>query len=89
MLGAMCIRSYHHCVRDPQSANKHNMTEEIPVEQDTESNLVLSDIAIKHLGIVTLETSNSDRQDFHDLAVWSIKAALAAAYEAGLKAQKA
>jgi hypothetical protein len=48
---------------------------------------LLSDIAKKFLGVATLDTRNSDTQDFYDLAVWSIKAALAAAYEAGLKAK--
>lgn len=40
-------------------------------------------IAREHLGIETLATRNSDRLDFHDLSVGSIKAALAAAFEAG------
>ena len=43
----------------------------------------LADIAAKHLHLETLETRNSDSLDFHDMAVWSIKAALEAAYEAG------
>ena len=43
----------------------------------------LADIAARHLHLETLETRNSDSLDFHDMAVWSIKAALEAAYEAG------
>ena len=43
----------------------------------------LADIAAKHLHLETLETRNSDSLDFHDVAVWSIKQALEAAYEAG------
>lgn len=43
----------------------------------------LSRIAREHLGIETLETRKSDRLDFHDLAVWSIREALRAAYQAG------
>ena len=43
----------------------------------------LAEIAAKHLFLETLETRNSDSVDFHDMAVWSIKAALEAAYEAG------
>lgn len=35
-----------------------------------------------------LDTRNSDRLDFHDLAVWNIKAALQAAFEAGQQAGK-
>ncbi len=48
----------------------------------------LQQIAQKHLGIETLQTQKSDRLDFHDLAVWSIEAALKAAFEAGQKAAK-
>ena len=40
----------------------------------------------KRCGFDTLETRRSDSLDFHDVAVWSIKEALEAAYEAGLKA---
>lgn len=42
-----------------------------------------TDLARKHLGIPTLETRNSDELDFHDVAVWAIKAALLEAYRAG------
>ena len=40
-------------------------------------------IAHDLLGIETLETRKSDSLDFHDLAVWSIREALEAAFEAG------
>lgn len=43
----------------------------------------LLEIARQKLFVKTLETRNSDDVDFHDLAVWSLKAALEAAYEAG------
>jgi hypothetical protein len=43
----------------------------------------IAEIAARHLHLETLETRNSDSLDFHDMAVWSIKAALEAAYEAG------
>ena len=43
----------------------------------------LADIASRHLHLETLDTRNSDSLDFHNMAVWSIKAALEAAYEAG------
>ena len=43
----------------------------------------IAEIASKHLHLETLETRNRDSLDFHDMAVWSIKAALEAAYEAG------
>lgn len=44
---------------------------------------ILLDIARRWLFLETLETRNSDRLDFRDQAVWSIKAALQEAYEAG------
>jgi hypothetical protein len=45
-------------------------------------------IAQCHLNIETLETRKSDGLDFHDVAVWGIKDALDAAFEAGRKAGK-
>ena len=48
----------------------------------------MQQIALDHLFIETLETRNSDRLDFHDVAVWNIKAALQAAFEAGQQAGK-
>ncbi|MDP3652405.1 MAG: hypothetical protein Q8R67_12055 [Rhodoferax sp.] len=53
----------------------------------TEAN-ILEQIARKHLGLETLEERNSDQLDFHDLAVWSIEAALQEAFEAGKQAVK-
>ena len=47
-------------------------------------NQLLEQIAQQHLFIDTLETQSSDRLDFHDVSVWGVKAALQAAYEAGL-----
>ena len=44
---------------------------------------LLEQIASQYLRINTLKTQHSDRLDFHDLAVWSIKSALEAAYAAG------
>lgn len=40
-------------------------------------------IAILHLDIKSLETRKRDALDFYDLAVWSIRSALNAAYAAG------
>jgi hypothetical protein len=42
-------------------------------------------IAQKHLRIDTLETRHSDRLDFHDVAVWSVRDALEAAFKAGVE----
>jgi hypothetical protein len=49
---------------------------------------LLAAIAKETLHIDTLETRRSDSLDFHDVAVWSVKAALEAAYRAGLAAAK-
>ena len=46
----------------------------------------MQQIALDHLFIETLETSHSDRMDFHEVSVWSVKSALMAAYEAGRQA---
>jgi len=43
-------------------------------------------IAREAMGIRTLATQSSDAEDFHDVAVWTVKAALERAYEAGRKA---
>jgi hypothetical protein len=48
---------------------------------------VLAEIAATILGIETLETRNSDSKDFHEVSVWSLHDALAAAYEAGRNAK--
>ena len=37
--------------------------------------------------VETLETRNSDGLDFHDVAVWQIRTALQAAYDAGRSAK--
>ena len=46
---------------------------------------LLTEIARKHLGLQTLRTRYSDRLDFHDTAVWCIRDALQAAFEAGAR----
>lgn len=48
----------------------------------------LSRIARDLLRIPTLETRRSDSLDFHDVAVWAIKAALQAAFEAGARSAR-
>ena len=45
---------------------------------------VLTGVAEKNLGIVTLETRNCDFLDFHELAIWQIKEALQDAFIAGM-----
>jgi hypothetical protein len=44
---------------------------------------LIEQIAKDHLHIDNLETQNLDRLDFHEVAVWNIRAALEAAYNAG------
>ncbi len=51
------------------------------------SEALLLEIATRHFHTIeTLETQNSNRLDFHDVAVWAIRAALEAAYAAGVAA---
>lgn len=50
----------------------------------TANEALLMEIATKHFFLETLETRNSDSLDFHEVAVWSIRAALEAAFAAGL-----
>jgi len=47
---------------------------------------LFTQIAQQYLDIETLKTRRMDALDFHDCAVWSIKDALQAAYDAGVKA---
>jgi hypothetical protein len=51
------------------------------------SEALLLEIAAKHFHTIeTLETRDWDRLDFHDVAVWAIRAALEEAFEAGRRA---
>ncbi len=49
---------------------------------------ILAEIARVHLDIDTLERRNRDRLDFHEVAVWTIREALEAAYEAGRRSAR-
>lgn len=49
---------------------------------------LLAAIAREKLGFTTLETRSSDSLDFRDVAVWSVKDALEAAYRAGVDSAK-
>ena len=46
---------------------------------------LLTQIAHSKLGIETLETRKSDGLDFHDVAVWCLRDALEAAFNAGVE----
>lgn len=55
------------------------------------SEALLLEIAVKNFHIETLETRNRracTRLDFHDVAVWSIRAALEAVFAAGQAASR-
>jgi hypothetical protein len=56
-------------------------------ESQTISTELLRDLARRHFGVETLDTRNSDSLDFHDVAVWSIRAALEEAWQAGRAAR--
>lgn len=49
---------------------------------------LIAEIAKRYLCVQTLRCQNSDSLDFHDLSVWSIEAALEAAFVAGQNAAK-
>lgn len=53
----------------------------------TQANQIVAEIAARILGVETLATQNRDALDCHDLAVWNIRRALEAAYEAGRTAK--
>ena len=46
---------------------------------------LFAQIARQHLDIETLERRWSDRLDFHDVAVWCLRDALEAAFNAGVE----
>jgi hypothetical protein len=58
-----------------------------PNETNAAPETLLTELALKHLGIETLATRNSDSLDFHDVAVWAIRDALEAAWQAGRNAR--
>ena len=58
------------------------MAQAIEIKPAAPKALILN-IATRHFFIETLETRNRDRLDFHDVAVWAMRATLEAAYEAG------
>ncbi len=66
-----------------QTTNKRRPSKKEPTLDE-----LLAAIAKETLHIDTLETRKSDSLDFHDVAVWSVKAALKAAYRAGLAAAR-
>jgi hypothetical protein len=60
-----------------------------PADPNAARDAQLLEIAQRQFRIATLETRNWDRLDFHDVAVWAIRAALEEAFEAGRRAGQA
>ena len=54
-----------------------------PLTAIAKANATIEKIAREVLDLETLETRKMDSLDFHDLAVWEIRNALEAAYNAG------
>lgn len=55
---------------------------------NAETNEILTRIARQELGVETLDRRWSDSLDFYGLAVWQIREALKAAFEAGAQQAK-
>jgi len=50
-----------------------------------EIELLFESIALDHLFIETLQTRHRDSLDFHDVAIWCLRDALEAAFNAGIE----
>ncbi|WP_040889961.1 DUF6900 domain-containing protein [Zavarzinella formosa] len=53
----------------------------------TDLDQLFADIARRHLGIPSMKPRMSDALDFHEVAVWGVRAALQAAFDAGTNAR--
>jgi hypothetical protein len=58
-------------------------------DPNAQRDALILNIAQRQFHLETLETRNWDRLDFHDVAVWAIRAALEEAFEAGRRAGRA
>ena len=58
-------------------------------DPNAQRDALILEIAQRQFRLETLETRNWDRLDFHDVAVWAIRAALEEAFEAGHRAGRA
>lgn len=70
-----------------QEGDEMATTKKAAAKTNAKRDATLARIAWKHLDLATLETLNSDRFDFSNQSVWSIRAALEAAYKAGQEAK--
>ena len=66
----------------------HNANSVTQAAKTTEMAEVLAQIARKVLKMETLEARNADSLDFQEHAVWKIREALEAAYQAGAASAK-
>lgn len=66
-----------------KNAKSSSLAQETAIET-TVRLAAINKIAREELGLETLDARNSDRLDFHELAVWQIRKALLKAYEAGM-----
>ena len=57
-----------------------------PTDPNATRDALLMEIAERHLCLETLETRNADSLDFNEHAVWAIRSALEAAFEAWRRA---
>ena len=82
------LAANHGWARDARKfVRKHinpNLAPIAPLTREQE----IEEIARRVLKIEGLETRNSDALDFHELAVWTIQAALEAAHEAGRRSAR-
>ena len=62
------------------------MARRTKTDPNAQRDAVIFDIAQRQFRLETLETRNRDRLDFHDVAVWALRAALEEAFEAGRRA---
>lgn len=92
LLGCFKAMPDFRCLAMPKmladAANQSGTGGQQQSSQQMTTQQILTQIAQKHLKLETLQERKSDRLDFHDLAVWSIEAALQAAFEAGKQAVK-
>jgi len=74
------------CIAPRTQGSGTNMSRHKTTNPTAQRDAQLLAIAQRQFRIETLETQNWDRLDFHDVAVWAIRAALEEAFEAGRRA---
>ena len=66
-------------------STRHNNHKETNMNA-SKNDKIIEKIAKEHLYVEPLQTRNSDSLDFYDCAIWKIREALEAAYQAGIAA---